>query len=118
MELTPVGVSAASELVTEVLELCNSARIEAGDPKIASLPLGSLKDPDFNCPIAKALLAMVLPNEHRVVFTHPWYAAAATKVWRVPFCDALLTSAAMPQAIYEFAVRFRQGSFPSLLEVS
>jgi hypothetical protein len=117
MELIPYG-SLRYVLVREVLQLCNSARIEAGDPKIASLPHGLLRDPDSNCPVARALIAMVLPNEHRIVFSHPWYAAAATKVWGVPFCDALLSSAAMPQAIYEFAVWLRQGKFPRLLEVS
>ncbi|MBF6558770.1 MAG: hypothetical protein IVW56_00670 [Candidatus Binataceae bacterium] len=66
--------------------------------------------------MAKALSALILPDERRVVFCYPWYASAATKVWRVAFADPLLMSVAMPDAIYAFAAAFRLRRFPDLLE--
>ena len=57
-----------------------------------------------------------MPEERRIVFCHPWYATAATIVWRAAFCDPLLLSVMMPETLYDFATAFRAGAFPKLLE--
>jgi hypothetical protein len=106
----------ASDLVARVLGLVNAVRSEAGDPPLKALPLGSLAEADRSCPVARALSALVLVEDQRVVFCHAWYAAAAAKVWEAPFRDVLLLSVAMPDAIRDFALRFRSGAFPELLE--
>jgi hypothetical protein len=101
-------------LAAEVLKAINALRREVGDNELPCLPEGSRTSPDSACPIARALTALVRPAERRMWFHHPWYAAAATKLWRVPFTDTLLTSVEMPTVIYEFAVAFRAGAFPKL----
>ena len=111
-----MGATNIADLQRIVLRLVNAVRVEAGDPRLGSFPLASLSDPDFQCPVARALSALVLLGEKRIVFSHPWYAAAATQVWKVPFLDPLLSSVAMPEPIYEFAIRFRDGQLPHLLE--
>jgi hypothetical protein len=111
-----MGAIDSTNLLKTVLRLINAVRVEAGDRRLASIPRASLSDPDFECPVARALSALVLPDEQRLVFSRPWYAAAATKAWGVPFRDTLLSSVAMPAAIYEFAIKFREGKFPELLE--
>jgi hypothetical protein len=105
-----------SDLVGQVLRLVNAVRAGVGDPTLESLPPGSLVNSDRACPIAKALSALILLDERRIAFCYPWYASAAAKIWKTPFCDALLLSVAMPDAIYDFAVRFRSGALPELLE--
>jgi len=113
-----MGATDNAVLKRTVLRLVNAVRFEAGDHKLTSLPPASLDDPDFNCPVARALAALILPREGRIVFSRPWYAAAATRVWSVPFSDTLLSSVAMPRAVYEFAVMFRDGLFPEFLQPS
>ena len=106
----------ASELVANALQLVSAVKREVGEPVLAALPRGSIHRANAECPVAKALGALVLPEERRVVFSYPWYASAATKVWRVSFADPLLMSVIMPDAIYDFATAFRRGRFPDLLE--
>jgi hypothetical protein len=113
-----VGAIDRADLVRQVLQLANAVRAEAGDPLLTSLPLGSLKQAEQACPIARALSALVVTEERRMAFCYPWYAAAASKVWGSPFTDALLLSVRMPDAIYEFAVAFRAGAFPELVQTS
>jgi hypothetical protein len=104
------------ELVATALRLVNALRSETGEPPLESLPPGSLEDADRRCPIAKAMTALVIPRERRIVFCYPWHASAATKVWRVSFADSLLMSVIMPEAIYDFASAFRLGLLSDLLE--
>ena len=104
------------ELVSTALRFINAVRREVGEPLLAALPRGSIHAAHAECPVAKALSALILPEERRVVFCYPWYASAATKVWRVSFADPLLMSVTMPDAIYDFATAFRRGRFPDLLE--
>lgn len=89
-------------------------RAEAGDAVLKSLPLGLLSKPEQACPVARALSTLMLPEERRVAFCYAWYAAAASKVWGEPFRDTLLLSVTMPDAIHDFAMRFRSGAFPEL----
>ena len=103
-------------LVQKVLQQINAVRREIGDSPLASLPKGSLRDPKMTCPVAKALRALILLDDRRIVFSHAWYAAAATKLWRMPFRDVVLLSVGMPDAVYDFATAFRAGEFPELLE--
>jgi hypothetical protein len=103
-------------IVSRMLALVNAVRRETREPALNSLPRGSLRDPAARCPIAKALTARVLPEERRIVFCYPWHAAAAAKIWGVPFADPLLMSVAMPDAIHDFADAFRRGLLPDLLE--
>ncbi len=104
------------EIVSRALALVNAVRCETGDPALNSLPRGSLRDPAARCPIAKALTALVLQEECRIVFCYPWHAAAAAKAWSVPFADPLLMSVVMPDVLQNFAVAFRRGLFTDLLE--
>ena len=106
----------AQEVAARTLSEVNRIRREVGEDELINLPAGSREDPDYNCPIARALLALVLPMEKRIAFQHPWHAAAATKLWLVPFADPLLLSVTMPQVIYDFAIAFRAGWFPQLEE--
>ena len=106
----------ASELVANALQLVNAVRRELGEPVLAALPRGSIHRANAECPVGKALSALILLEERRVVFCYPWYASAATKVWRVSFADPLLMSVTMPDAIHDFATAFRRGLFPDLLE--
>jgi hypothetical protein len=103
-------------IAATVLALINAVRREAGEGELESLPVGSRRNPQYNCPIARALTALIVPEERRISFHHPWHAAAATKLWKVPFTDTLLLSVEMPEAIYEFAVAFRAGNLPELEE--
>ena len=105
----------SKELVTPTLRLVNAVRREIGEPPLESLPPGSLEDADRRCPIAKAMTALVIPRERRIVFCYPWHASAATKVWQVSFADPLLMSVTMPDVIHDFATAFRRGLFPDLL---
>jgi hypothetical protein len=104
------------ELVTAALRLVNAVRREIGESPLESFPPGSLEDADRQCPLAKAMTALVIPRERRIVFCYPWHASAATKVWRASFADSLLMSVIMPDAIYDFATAFRRGLLPDLLE--
>jgi hypothetical protein len=104
------------ELVATALRLVNAVRREIGEPPIESFPPGSLEDADRQCPLAKAMTALVIPRERRIVFCYPWHASAATKVWAVSFADSLLMSVIMPDALYDFATAFRRGLMPNLLE--
>jgi hypothetical protein len=101
-------------LVATVLKAINVLRREVGDDELSCLPQGSTRTPDDGCPVARALTALVLLSERRISFHHPWYAAAAAKLWKVPFTDAFLMSVDMPEAIYEFSVAFRAGALPEL----
>jgi hypothetical protein len=103
-------------LAKTVLGLVNRVRTEAGDEPLKFLPRGSIKNSERGCPLARALVAVILPKERRIAFCYEWYAVAATKIWRVPFTDALLLSVAMPDPLYEFAIAFRSGAFPELVE--
>jgi hypothetical protein len=103
-------------LIQKVLQEINAVRREIGNFPLASLPRSSLRDPEMTCPVAKALSALILLDDRRIVFSHAWYAAAATKVWRMPFRDVVLLSVSMPDAVYDFATAFRAGAFPELLE--
>jgi len=105
-------------LTAHALSAVNAIRREVGEDELDSLPAGARRNPEYNCPIARALTALVLPAERRISFHHPWYAAAATKLWKVPFTDPLLLSVEMPEAIYEFVVAFRAGALPELEEKS
>ena len=121
MPMTPASGSAmrvrcASELVANVLQLVNAVRREIREPVLAALPRGAIPTANAECPVARALGALVLPDERRVVFCYPWYASAATKVWGVSFADPLLTSVTMPDTIFDFTIAFRLGHFPDLLE--
>ncbi|MGH7813942.1 MAG: hypothetical protein ACREQI_08075 [Candidatus Binataceae bacterium] len=98
------------------LKFVNAIIRELGEAPLESFPRGSLKDATAQCPIAKALTALIFLEERRVVFCFPWYAAAATKVWSVSFADPFLMSVVMPDAIYEFSSAFRRGLLPDLLE--
>jgi hypothetical protein len=98
--------------VPRVLALINAVRREVGELELDRLPSGCRSNPEYNCPIARALTALILPEERRISFHHPWHAAAATKLWKVPFTDPLLLSVEMPNVIYEFALAFRAGSLP------
>jgi hypothetical protein len=113
-----VEVIGRSQLLQLVLGLVNSVRADVGDATLTSLPLGSLSDPKQSCPIARALSALILPEERRVSFCYAWYANAASRIWAEPFRDPLLLSVTMPNAIRDFAVRFRAVAFPELLEPS
>ena len=104
------------EIVSRALVLVNAVRRETGEPALNSLPRGSLRDSAAQCPIAKALIALVVPEEGRIVFCYPWHAAAAVKAWSVPFADPLLMSVVMPDVLRDFAVAFRRGLFADLLE--
>jgi hypothetical protein len=104
------------EIVSRALVLVNAVRRETGEPALNSLPRGSLRDPAARCPIARALTALVLPEERRIVFCYPWHAAAAADAWRVPFADPLLMSVFMPDVLRNFAVAFRSGLLADLLE--
>jgi hypothetical protein len=106
----------ASQLASNALQLINAVRSEVREPALTALPRGSIHSANAECPMAKALGALILPEERRVVFCYPWYASAAAKVWRVPFADTLLMSVIMPDTIYDFAIAFRDGRFPDLLE--
>lgn len=103
-------------IITTALSFINAIRREIGEEPLAAFPRGSLKGPAAQCPVEWALTALVVLQERRIVFCYPWHAAAAAKIWRVPFADPLLMSVAMPQAIYDFAVAFRCGRFADLLE--
>jgi hypothetical protein len=103
-------------LIDDVLRLVNAVRERAGDSPQAALPAGSLRNPEQTCPVARALRAVVLAGERRIAFCHPWYASAASIVWRAAYRDALLMSVSMPEAVYEFVTAFRVGAFPQLLE--
>lgn len=103
-------------LTTRALSDVNAIRREVGEDELDSLPVGERSNPECNCPIARALTALVLPAERRISFHHPWYAAAATKLWKVPFTDPLLLSVEMPETIYAFVVAFRAGAFKELEE--
>jgi hypothetical protein len=103
-------------LFDRVLHLVNAVRQRAGDSPLTALPAGSLRNPEQTCPVAIALNALVIVAQRRIVFCHPWYAAAAASVWRAAFQDPLLMSVAMPAPIYEFAAAFRARAFPQLLE--
>jgi len=109
-------VRCASELVANALQLVNAVKREVGEPVLAALPRGSIHLANAECPVAKALSALILPEDRRIVFCYPWYASAATKIWRVSFADPLLMSVTMPDAIYDFAAAFRLSRFPDLLE--
>ncbi len=111
-----MAIRGASDLVAQVLGLVNAVLTEAGELPLESLPLGSLTEGERSCPVARALSALVLVEDQRIVFCHAWYATAASKTWGVPFCDVLLLSVAMPDAIRDFALRFRSGALPELLE--
>jgi hypothetical protein len=111
-----VGVTDTCQLVQQVLGLVNAVRAEAGDAVLKCLPFGSLSNPEQACPVARALSALILPEERRVAFCYAWYATAASKVWGEPFRDTLLLSVTMPDAIHDFAMRFRSGAFPELSE--
>jgi hypothetical protein len=104
------------ELVAPALRLVNAVRREIGESPLESFPRGSLEDADRRCPVARAMTALVIPRERRIVFCYPWHASAATKVWLVSFADPLLMSVIMPDAIYDFATAFRRGLYPDLLE--
>lgn len=106
----------ASQLASNALQLINAVRREVREPALTALPRGSIHSANAECPMAKALGALILPEERRVVFCYPWYASAAARVWRVPFADTLLMSVTMPEAIYDFAIAFRRSRFPDLLE--
>lgn len=121
--MTPTGcvlveIIGRSRLFERVLGLINKVRAEVGDAALTSLPLGSLSNPKQSCPVARALSALILPEERKVAFCYAWYANAASKMWAEPFRDPLLLSVTMPDAIHEFAVRFRAAAFPELLEQS
>jgi hypothetical protein len=103
-------------LTARALSAVNAIRLEVDEDKLDSLPVGTRSNPEYNCPIARALTALILPAERRISFHHPWYAVAATKVWKVRFTDPLLLSVEMPQTIYEFVVAFRAGAFSELEE--
>jgi hypothetical protein len=103
-------------LAARALTTVNAILREVGEDELSLLPAGARKNPEYNCPIARALTALVLPAERRVSFHHPWYAAAATKLWKVPFTDPFLLSVEMPKTIYEFAVAFRAGALPEFEE--
>lgn len=105
----------ASELASNALQLVNAVRSEVREPLLSELPRGSIPTANTECPIAKALTAMILPEERRIVFCYPWHASAASKIWRASFADALLMSVNMPDAIYKFAIAFRHGLYPDLL---
>jgi hypothetical protein len=111
-----VGITDSSQLVQQVLRLVNAVRAEVGDTTLKSLPLGSLSKPEQACPVARALCALILPEERRVAFCYAWYATAASKIWGEPFRDTLLLSVSMPDEIHDFAMRFRSGAFPELSE--
>ncbi|MGH7781705.1 MAG: hypothetical protein ACREQR_17965 [Candidatus Binataceae bacterium] len=111
-----MGVIGDPVLMARALQLVNAVRREVGEPVLASLPRGSIDNAKAECPIAKALTALILLEERCVVFCYPWHASAATKVWRVPFADALLMTVIMPDSIKDFAAAFRRGLFPDLLE--
>jgi hypothetical protein len=104
------------ELVDRALRLVNEVRHDTGEPTLTSFPAGSLEDAASRCPIAKALTAIVVLEERRIVFCYPWHAAAAAKGWRVPFADSLLMSVILPDALYEFADAFRRGLLRDFLE--
>ncbi|MGC1397589.1 MAG: hypothetical protein WA827_03530 [Candidatus Binatus sp.] len=110
------GVMEYTELVTSALRLVNAVRREIGEPPLESFPPGSLEDADSRCPLAKAMTALVILRERRIVFCYPWHASAATKLWGVSFADSLLMSVTMPDALYDFATAFRRGLLPNLLE--
>lgn len=103
-------------VVGGTLALINAVRREVGEDELDRLPLGSRVNPDYNCPIARGLTALILPLERRISFHHPWHAAAATKLWKEPFTDPLLLSVGMPEVIYQFAIAFRQGALPDFEE--
>jgi len=105
-----------SELASDALQLVNAVRSEVREPLLAELPRGSIRWANGECPIAKALTAIILPEERRIAFCYPWHASAATKTWRVSFTDALLMSVNMPDVIYDFAIAFRRGLYPDLCE--
>jgi hypothetical protein len=109
-------VNGNATLVDTVLELVNAVRHRAGDLPLTALPKGSLRNPEQTCPVARALHALVLTEERRIAFCHPWYAAAAATLWRAAYRDTLLMSVAMPDPVYEFVTAFRFGGFPQLLE--
>jgi hypothetical protein len=113
-----VGIIDKDVLLRRVLRLANAVRAEAGDCVLESLPLGSIEEAEQACPIARALCALVIPSERRIVFRYPWYAAAAAKIWNRPFTDALLLSVRLPEALYEFATAFRAGLLPELLQAN
>ncbi len=103
-------------IITTALSFINAIRREIGEEPLAAFPRGSLKGPAAQCPVERALTAMVMLQERRIVFCYPWHAAAAAKIWGVPFADPLLMSVAMPDAIHDFADAFRRGLLPDLLE--
>jgi len=103
-------------LTTRALSAVNAIRLEVDEDKLDSLPVGARTNPEYNCPIARALTALILPTERRISFHHPWYAVAATKIWKVRFTDPFLLSVEMPQTIYDFVVAFRAGVLPELEE--
>ena len=109
-------VACASQLASNALQLINAVRSEIREPLLAQLPRGSIRLANAECPIAKALTAIILPEERRIVFCYPWHASAANKIWRASFTDALLMSVNMPDVIYNFATAFRRGLYPDLLE--
>jgi hypothetical protein len=111
-----MAVNGNATLVDNVLRLVNAVRQRAGDPPLNNLPAGSLRNTEQTCPVARALHALVLANERRITFCHPWYAAAAATVWRAAYRDTLLMSVSMPEVVYEFVIAFRSGCFPHLLE--
>ena len=103
-------------LTARALNAVNAVRREVGEDELDSLPAGARQNPEYGCPIARALTALVIEAERRISFHHPWYAAAATRVWRVPFTDPFLLSVKMPEIVYEFVVAFRAGALPELEE--
>jgi hypothetical protein len=105
-----------SECASNALQLVNALRREVGEPVLRGFPRGTIHAASSSCPLAKALTALILPEEHRIVFCYPWHASAATKAWRVSFTDTFLMSVHMPAAIYDFAVAFRRGLYEDLVE--
>jgi hypothetical protein len=112
-KLTP---QLGERIASRVLSAVNDIRREVGEEELNSLPAGARSDPERNCPIARALTALVLPAERRIAFHHPWYASAATKLWKVPFTDPFLLSVVMPEVAYLFVVAFRAGELPEFEE--
>lgn len=71
--------------IVTALSFINAVRHEIGEEPLISFPRDSRKDPASQCPVEKALTALVILQERRIVFCYPWHAAAAAKIWRVPF---------------------------------
>jgi hypothetical protein len=103
-------------IISTALSFINAIRREIGEEPLAALPRGSRNGAAGQCPIEEALAALIILQERRIVFCYPWHAAAAAKIWRVPFADPLLMSVTMPDAIHVFADAFRRGLLPDLLE--